>query len=76
MTSEDDWTLPDDYWAEHHADGRVTLWRKDRSVCDFRRGHRKRRSRLGQKPMPKGAMPVWLRAAPSDATSSRPTSAP
>ncbi len=38
MTSEDDWTLPNDYWAERHADGRVTLWRKDHSVWDFRRG--------------------------------------
>lgn len=38
MITEEDWTLPDHYWAERHMDGRVTLWRNDSNLWDFRPG--------------------------------------
>jgi hypothetical protein len=38
MTREDDWHLPDEYWAEHHADGRITLWLDEAAVQEFRGG--------------------------------------
>jgi hypothetical protein len=36
MTGDRDWHLPDDYWAEHHIDGRITLWLDELQVRDFR----------------------------------------
>ena len=29
MSREEDWHLPEDYWAERHTDGRTTLWLDD-----------------------------------------------
>jgi hypothetical protein len=36
MTGERDWCLPEDYWAEHHIDGRITLWLDEIHIRDFR----------------------------------------
>jgi hypothetical protein len=38
MTCEDDWHLPEKYWAEQHTDGRITLWLDDLCVRAFRSG--------------------------------------
>ena len=38
MTREDDWQLPDEYWAEQHTNGRTTLWLGDVSVREFAAG--------------------------------------
>jgi len=35
MTGEEDWHLPEDYWAERHTDGRTTLWLDDLYVREF-----------------------------------------
>jgi hypothetical protein len=35
MTRYGDWDLPDRYWAEHHTDGRITLWLDETQVEEF-----------------------------------------
>lgn len=35
MTRQGDWELPDRYWAEHHIDGRITLWLDESQVEEF-----------------------------------------
>ena len=35
MTSEEDWHLPEDYWAERHIGGHITLWLDDLYVREF-----------------------------------------
>lgn len=35
MTRDGDWELPDRYWAEHHTDGRITLWFDEIQVEEF-----------------------------------------
>ena len=38
MTGDEDWHLPEDYWAERHTDGRTTLWLDDLYVREFAAG--------------------------------------
>lgn len=38
MSREDDWHLPEDYWAEQRANGRTTLWLDDTCVNEFPAG--------------------------------------
>jgi len=38
MTGEEDWHLPEDYWAVRHTDGRTTLWLDDLYVREFTAG--------------------------------------
>lgn len=35
MSREDDWQLPEDYWAERRANGRTTLWLDEICVREF-----------------------------------------
>jgi len=38
MTGDEDWHLPEDYWAERHTDGRTILWLDDLHVREFAAG--------------------------------------
>lgn len=38
MTGDEDWHLPDDYWAERHTDARTILWLDDLYVREFAAG--------------------------------------
>jgi hypothetical protein len=38
MTREEDWHLPEKYWAERRSNGRTTLWLDDVSVREFAAG--------------------------------------
>jgi hypothetical protein len=38
MILDDDSALPDSYSAERHMDGRITLWRNDCNIWEFRAG--------------------------------------
>jgi hypothetical protein len=77
VTSEDDWNLPDDYWAEHHADSRVTLWLDEIQVREFCRGTPQRAIETWAEAYATGRQAgMGPSAARSAGANSRPTSAP